>query len=414
MPARTGKTVLGHAPGSLFPQKVFSGGFAMKRLFASSLLSLSFALSTGCQPGALDPDGSDQASADKPVKACQMRDPETGACADTNCDDINQPYQGAGTDFTIHNANWTGWSYKITGFYRTATGWKVRGFSVDPDPAAADPHVPNDGTILGLRRGAASYTLGDMAVHKTSLRVQFCNPTTGVCSWTNTTSMNVDGLMLVLQVPGPAKRENYVYEWKFDSAETAFGVGPWDSTITGQLVTTNVSGGAASSLCKGPAGVPQKVVFQGERHWDPDTFSMAINPDNITITCEEGAIAASLKAGYAPWTSATVDGAAASMSDWQSAFVHMKVADYCGTGKAHTQYGTAIEIQAPLDPKRDVGPITKLEAIWSAKKAICLNHTSPSDYRRRTDIALTCPAIPDCDAATIDAHKRDHLFSGIP
>ena len=385
----------------------------MKRSIFSSTIGLSLLVLGACTNGT----ATDQDSVEKNLKVCQARDPETGACADNNGDDINNP-RAAGYDFTMGHSDWgTQFRYRLTGFYPKAGGWAVRGWRFDTDPSSLDPNVSANGEVMGLQLGGKLFAVKDMRVERTSLTVRFCDAGGVTCDTWSVDQMFTKGAVLVLALPNPSGRGATYFNWTFTSGQFPVEkVKAWGADVSGQLVYTAAKGQIPTSLCKGSGGADEFVVFQQGYHWDPDTFQKFTDPLAITVTCEEGAIAEGLARGYSPWSTANQqDGSVANMSDWQQSFIHMKTANYCGDGRTHTVHGTKYFISAPLDLPRDKDPIDKLEAIWGPDGAFCVNQTAPTDNRRHPEIAMGCAvAIPECDAATADARSKTNLFNGIP
>lgn len=122
----------------------------MKKSVLSILGGFSLVATMGCGNGTAL---TEQDSTTQPIKACQLRDPESGACMDNNGDDINNP-RAKGYDFPIHHTDkdWGSWSYRLTGFYLSGTTWKVRGWKVNPDVTSTDPNTRplKDGEVLGI------------------------------------------------------------------------------------------------------------------------------------------------------------------------------------------------------------------------------------------------------------------------
>ncbi len=384
----------------------------MKRSLFAQTIGLSLLLLGGCSSG----DAGDQDNVLNKIKVCQNRDPDTGSCADNNGDDINNP-NAAGYDFGLHHSDWSDLFYKPTGFYPQAGGWRVRGWAVNLDPLALDHHVSADGSVKGLAMGGSFYTVKNMKVARTSLRISFCDATATVCDTMSVDQLNANGAQLVIAVPNPTGRGETYFNWEFKTGELPVEViKAWGADVTAQLIYVAAKAQVPTSLCKGSGGADERVVFQQGYYWDPDTFAKSVDPLAITITCEEGAIAEGLARGYSPWSTAIVgDGSAAVMGDWQQSFIRMKTADYCGSGDPFTFHGTKYLISAPLEKVRDNDPIGKLEAIWGPDGAFCVNKTAPNDYRRHPELALGCAAaIPDCDAATVDLRSKTNLMNGIP
>jgi len=381
----------------------------MKRSIFSMIFGLSLLVTAGCQNAN---QATEQDSVQKKLKLCQARDPETGACADNNGDDINNP-RAPGYDFTLHNSDWGGWSYRLTGFYPSGSDWKVRGWTVNPDVTSPDPNTPANGDVKALIVWGKSFQVNWMKVDMTDLRISFCDPVAGNCYTMGVKELFHENAKLILALPNPTGRGATYFDWWFDSDPTPLKqLNDWGKEVVGQLVRTTSKGQPVMSLCKGEAGKDELVVFQQGYHWDPDTFHKSTDPFSITVTCEEGAIAEALVRGYSPWQPA-IDGtgAAAYMPDWQQTFINAKTANYCGTGLTHTTHGTKYFISAPLKDVRDADPIATLEAIWGPDGAYCVNLAN----RRHPEIDMGCPvAIPACDDVTVKTRRETSLFDGIP
>lgn len=132
-------------------------------------------LGASCEPSQV---GSEQSTVREPIKVCTRSD---GTCTDSNCDDINQPYQGSGSDFSMKEPNTLSYRYKLTGFYRNATGsWLVRGYHVKQTPLSPT-HVPADGTVTGLTVGGVSQKLVNFDAQNGNVKLTYCTPGAAGC-----------------------------------------------------------------------------------------------------------------------------------------------------------------------------------------------------------------------------------------
>jgi hypothetical protein len=103
-----------------------------------------------------------------------------------------------------------------------------------------------------------------------------------------------------------------------------------------------------------------------------DTRGNHINNERITLACTNSALAKCVRLGYKPWK--TVQGQ--SLRDYHQACTRMVRADYCGTGIAHTQDGTEINIYDRLGiQKRTNNSGMKFEAAWNSDGAVAISRT---------------------------------------
>ncbi|HNI59069.1 MAG TPA: ADYC domain-containing protein [Pseudomonadota bacterium] len=379
----------------------------MKRSIFSMLCGLSLLAATGCQNAN---QATEQDSVQVKLKACQARDPETGACQDPNGSKIFNP-EKPDYSFAIGYPDWSGFEYMVTGFYPEAGKWKVRGWSMSPDPLAPDHHVKSDGQVEGMLVDGNLLKVKFMEARQTRLLITFCDATGTLCDTLDVNSMFDKKLAMLLSIPNPTGRGVTMFQWTFTSgANPVEYVKAWGADVVGQYVNTAAKGQVPTSLCKKTGGADEYVVFEQGYLWDPDTYGRTVDPLAITVACEEGAIAEGLARGYTPWSTGKLDaGMEANMADFQQAFIRMKTADYCGIGKSHTLDGTKYLINAPIDPARDRDPMPNLEAIWGPDGAFCVI----PDNRRHKEITMAC-ALPDCDAATVDARRNYNLMDSIP
>ncbi|WP_156427146.1 ADYC domain-containing protein [Leptolyngbya sp. NIES-2104] len=117
-----------------------------------------------------------------------------------------------------------------------------------------------------------------------------------------------------------------------------------------------------------------------------DETGAHLDDGKITFGCTSGALAKCVRWGYKPWK--TVQGR--SLRAFHQACTRMVRADYCGTGKGHTQDGTAIDIYDRLGiQKRTPQSGMTFEAAWQPDGATLIQRT------RRTEtlaqIQQECP-----------------------
>ncbi len=90
--------------------------------------------------------------------------------------------------------------------------------------------------------------------------------------------------------------------------------------------------------------------------------------------------------GYKPWK--TVQGR--SLRDFHQACTRMVRADYCGTGVAHTQEGTQIDVYDQLGIQKRVNNSgMTFEAAWNPNGAVAINRTRFS--KTLAQIQQDCP-----------------------
>jgi len=103
-----------------------------------------------------------------------------------------------------------------------------------------------------------------------------------------------------------------------------------------------------------------------------DTRGNHIDNERITFACTNSALAKCVRWGYKPWK--TVQGQ--SLRNYHQACTRMVRADYCGTGVAHTQDGTEIDIYDRLGiQKRTNNSGMEFEAAWNSDGAVAISRT---------------------------------------
>lgn len=364
----------------------------------SALLSgLCLLAVAGCEQGL---DGSDTKVVE-PIKVCTRTD---GSCMESNCDDINQPYQGPGSDFSMKEPNTTSYRYKLTGFYQTATGgFAVRGFHVKQNPLSPT-HIPADGVVTGLVLGGVSQKLVGFAATNGNVKITYCTPgATGCGAGINViaTGALLSGVQIKLQVPTPpgiTAGGSIDYTVQFDSAPQVLNlVSPSSVDVRGFKFSYFYAGIAPQSLCQGPLG-PQRTFLYQDSYWHPETFARTEDASAITVTCELGAIAACMSWGYRPWDARDFGGNTTSLRTWHAACVNMKTANYCGDGVAWTRYGTAINVNDPLTPQVMSGSLAHLEAFWDANGARCVNDANRRIPSLPWSTSSCYATMPSCDS----------------
>ena len=382
----------------------------MKRSIFSSVIGLSLLVLGGCSVG----NGSDSDSVAGRLKVCTRTD---GSCAESNCDELNHPFQGPGSFFGLRHTDWGSVSYKVVGFRPPSeeevhnTGdkrWIVRGYYVD-----AGTHTYGEGRVAATTYLMKSCDLVDMYVRRSELRVNIID-IAGVGE--SVADAKLQDLRLALEIPNPATRGAKYFDWSFAGPPSELGNGwSYDNPIMGYPVNWDTKGaGGPFPLCAGKAGVAQRAVFTQGYFWDPTSFDRGGKMDDrtVTVTCELGAIASCRNWGYSPWTEGnqSFDGQAADMSEIDQTCIRMKTADYCGQGLVHTEYGTPIVINTPIEKVRHIAPQPRLEALWTAKGAMCVIDNN----RRHANILFPCDAaIPQCDQDQIDKYSKFYMTSGL-
>lgn len=362
-----------------------------------------------------------------PLSACdpiEVKDSDTrqtqiktctpdGTCMSSNCDDINQPDQGPGSDFTMLNPETPAYRYKLTGLYPDSAGeWHIRGFHVLQGPSHP-PHTPADGTIRSLTVGGAPVMLADVKVNHTELSIYYCP--LGGCGKEAPKELSgaaLVGTELVFVAPPAPGSGPAVYKLIFGSAPQVLdSVTPFSADVFGYSLSYSVNGSQQASLCAGPKGAEQRAMFYQSAYWNPQTFARiadssgaSLTSSAVTVTCELGAIAACMSWGYKPWEQTETKQGKDTKELWHATCVNAKTANYCGDGYAWTKYGTSILVQDPLQPPvmsemSKAGFQYKVEALWDEKGASCIN-----DANRRVPglpwATSSCyNSLPACPAA---------------
>ncbi len=97
-----------------------------------------------------------------------------------------------------------------------------------------------------------------------------------------------------------------------------------------------------------------------------------INNERTTFACTNSALAKCVRWGYKPWK--TLQGQ--SLRDYHQACTRMVQADYCGTGVAHTQDGTQIDVYDRLEIQRPTNRSgMEFEAAWNPEGAVAIRRT---------------------------------------
>lgn len=386
-------------------------GMSMKRSLFSSMIGVCLLVSAGCSVAG----SAEQDSVDRKIKVCTRTD---GSCAESNCDELNQPYQGPGSLFGMQHTDWGTSTYKVVGF-RPPTDeevlnsgdkrWIVRGYFV-----SGGVHSYSEGRVVASSLKGAPVTLQDMQAKRSQLIVRVDD---GGGHDIAVADKDLLGLRLALMIPSPLRRGEQIFEWSFADPPSALADSwPEEDPIAGYPVRWETKGGGgAQPLCAGDAGVPQRAVFLQGQSWDPQSFALSGHLDDrtVSVTCELGAIASCHRWGYAPWTMATMtaSGDPVDMTAIEQACIRMKTADYCGIGRVHTEYGTQIVVNTPIEKARHQSGQPQLEAIWNEHGAICVIDAN----RRHQNMYYACDAsIPQCDKDYIAKFAPYFMSSGLP
>ncbi len=374
------------------------------------MLAVSMMLMDGCEqgtPAELD-------DADKSIKVCNL----DGSCQSPNCDDINQPDQGMGTDFSMRLPNTTADRYKITGFYKEATGgWRVRGFTVNQ---ANKQHVSADGWVKGAIIEGVSRPVVHMNAKATKFALTVCmiNSTTCPSDQKVISGAALEGNQIVIDIPVLVSGRTVTprYTLTFNSVPQPLDITtPSSPDVYGYHFTYESKGVPLATLCAGPGGVAQRTMFYQEAYWHPRTFAKTAESSAITVSCEFGAIASCMSWGYKPWEDTKYNGAVVFKDSWHATCVNAKTANYCGDGNAWTRFGTKITVNDPLvKPVMDEG-IKYLEARWDTAGAVCVNEENRRIFSMDWTTASCYGAMKDCK--TFDNENLSgttYLNTGIP
>lgn len=389
-------------------------GMSMKRALFSSVIGVCLLVSAGCSVAGADM----QDSVDRTIKVCTRGD---GSCMESNCDELYQPYQGPGSMFGMQHPDWgTATTYKVVGF-RPPTDlevqssgdkrWIVRGYAV-----TAGVHTYVEGRVVASSFKNIATTFLEMEAKESQLVIRLDSGNGQVLV---VASKDLVGLRLWLTVPSLSARSRgeQTFEWSFASPPSDLA-DSWAEgiPIVGYPVNWETKGGVGvHPLCAGDGGAPQRAVFLQGQTWDPETFALSgsVTDRTVTVACELGAIASCHNWGYAPWTEGTrtADGQSADMTAVEQTCIRMKTADYCGTGLVHTQYGTQIVVNTPIEKVRHLSAQPRLEAIWNEHGAICVIDNN----RRHQNMYYACDAsIPQCDKDYIAKFAPYFMSSGLP
>jgi hypothetical protein len=135
------------------------------------------------------------------------------------------------------------------------------------------------------------------------------------------------------------------------------------------VVYQNTSTSQWQNLCQPDQdNVAKAVSLSGQ--WDAK--GNHIDNKEVTFACTNSALAKCMRWGYKPWK--TIQGQ--SLRDYHQTCTRMVRADYCGTGVAHTQDGTQIDVYDRLGiQKQTRSSGMKFEAAWRSDGAAAINRT---------------------------------------
>ena len=149
------------------------------------------------------------------------------------------------------------------------------------------------------------------------------------------------------------------------------------------VVYRNSASSRWQNLCQPDRdSIAKAISLSGQ--WD--TRGNHIDNQRITFACTNSALAKCVRWGYKPWK--TVQGQ--SLRDYHQACTRMVRADYCGTGVAHTQNGTEIDVYDRLGiqkPTNNSG--MNFEAAWNPDGAVAISRTRFSETLAQ--IRSDCP-----------------------
>jgi hypothetical protein len=152
------------------------------------------------------------------------------------------------------------------------------------------------------------------------------------------------------------------------------------------------------SVCKGTLLDPLEaavVILAGERYDDASKTVLADQTGWITLACAGSAAAKLALLGYGP-NARFIDNSSPASVAQRQATLKMITADYCGTGHAYTEDGTALAWENQSGTVTPTQVPGAMEAIWTDQGARCLD--VPRVVARET---VSC-ALPSCDAFTLD------------
>jgi hypothetical protein len=164
--------------------------------------------------------------------------------------------------------------------------------------------------------------------------------------------------------------------------------------LNGLMITVSVHGANTYSPFCNVGGVNESaLIYQGSTY-DPMTAARTDASTSVTLTCQSGGIAKCMSWGYTNWDSTGVfkDN---TMLDTHQSCIQLKRAAYYGDGQAFTISGTLINKKDALQTPIWNDDMTKLEALWDSKGALCVN----SANRRHPELpGFIVGKLPECDA----------------
>lgn len=115
-------------------------------------------------------------------------------------------------------------------------------------------------------------------------------------------------------------------------------------------------------------GIAKAIPLSGQ--WD--SKGNYIDNGKVTFACTNSALAKCVRWGYKPWKKLQ----GKSLRDLHQACTRMVRADYCGTGVAHTQDGTPIDVYDRLGIQKRVAKSgMRFEAAWKPDGAVAISRT---------------------------------------
>ncbi|MCY7324067.1 MAG: hypothetical protein LH660_20265 [Phormidesmis sp. CAN_BIN36] len=135
------------------------------------------------------------------------------------------------------------------------------------------------------------------------------------------------------------------------------------------VVYQNTSTSQWQNICQPDRdSVAKAIPLSGQ--WNPK--GGFIDNGRITFACTNSALAKCVRWGYKPWK--TFQGQ--SLREYHQACTRMVRADYCGTGVAHTQDGTEIDIYDRLGIQKRVNNSGMVfETAWGPDGAVATSRT---------------------------------------
>jgi ADYC domain len=129
-------------------------------------------------------------------------------------------------------------------------------------------------------------------------------------------------------------------------------------------------------------GIAKAIPLSGQ--WDSKGHFK--DDGKVTFACTNSVLAKCVRWGYKPWK--TVQGK--SLREFHQACTRMVRADYCGTGVAHTQEGTQIDVYDQLGIQKRVNKSgMTFEAAWNPYGAVAISRTRFS--KALAQIQQDCP-----------------------